>query len=123
MPKFRKKPIVIEASQWFQNGDHPNDYDDEKLGFENGELRTWTGAEVKANGWEGQVVGYFRHPQVSGEKPCEHCGVRMHEHGWIDTKEGGHIACPRDWIVTGIQNERYPVKPDIFEATYEQISE
>ena len=22
MPKFRKKPIVIEATQWFKNGDH-----------------------------------------------------------------------------------------------------
>lgn len=21
--KFRKKPVVIEASQWFKNGDHP----------------------------------------------------------------------------------------------------
>lgn len=23
MPKFRKKPIVIEAIQWFKLGDHP----------------------------------------------------------------------------------------------------
>lgn len=22
--KFRKKPVVIEATQWFMNGDHPN---------------------------------------------------------------------------------------------------
>ena len=21
--KFRKKPVVIEANQWFKNGDHP----------------------------------------------------------------------------------------------------
>ena len=21
--KFRKKPVVIEATQWFKNGDHP----------------------------------------------------------------------------------------------------
>ena len=25
MPKFRKKPVVIEAHQWFKNGDHPDD--------------------------------------------------------------------------------------------------
>jgi hypothetical protein len=23
--KFRKKPVVIEATQWFKNGDHPED--------------------------------------------------------------------------------------------------
>ncbi len=23
MPKFRKRPAVIEAHQWFKNGDHP----------------------------------------------------------------------------------------------------
>jgi hypothetical protein len=24
--KFRKKPVVIEATQWFKNGDHPAVY-------------------------------------------------------------------------------------------------
>ena len=23
MPKFRKKPVVIEAAQWHRHGDHP----------------------------------------------------------------------------------------------------
>ena len=26
MAKFRKKPVVIDATQWFKNGDHPLDY-------------------------------------------------------------------------------------------------
>lgn len=47
----------------------------------------------------------------------------MHHHGWIDTPEGGHIVCPGDWVITGIQGERYPCKPDIFEATYERVGE
>ena len=25
MPKFRKKPVVVEAHRWFKNGDHPED--------------------------------------------------------------------------------------------------
>ena len=25
MARFRKKPVVIEATQWFKNGDHPED--------------------------------------------------------------------------------------------------
>lgn len=46
----------------------------------------------------------------------------MHEHGWIDTLEGGHIVCPGDWIITGVNGERYPCKPDIFAKTYEDAS-
>lgn len=37
----------------------------------------------------------------------------------IDTLEGMMIANPGDWIITGVQGERYPCKPDIFDATYE----
>jgi hypothetical protein len=117
--KFRKKPVVIVATQWFKNGDHPDDYSEPKVGFEGGEIREWSGDEVRALGWEGQIVRYFRRPDVSGETLCRHCSLTMHVHGWIDTKEGGHIVCPGDWIITGVQNERYPCKPDIFEATYD----
>lgn len=45
----------------------------------------------------------------------------MQDHGWIDTPEGGHTVCPGDWIITGVVGERYPCKPDIFEATYEEV--
>lgn len=117
--KFRKKPVVIEAHQWFKNGDHPDDYSKDHDGWEGGELRVFTGAERKANGWEGDVVRYFRHPGVPGEQVCQHCGSTMHVHGWIDTLEGGHNVCPGDWIITGVKGERYPCKPDIFVATYE----
>lgn len=37
----------------------------------------------------------------------------------VETLEGPLYAKPGDWIVKGIQGEFYPVKPDIFEATYE----
>ena len=106
MPHFRKKPVVIEASQWFINGDHPDD----RAKQDDGSMR------------EGQVVRYFRHPAVSGAEQCQHCGRTMHEHGWIDTLEGGHIVCPGDWIITGVKGERYPCKPDIFVATYDPAS-
>ncbi|HHY74090.1 MAG TPA: hypothetical protein GX497_12890 [Bacillus bacterium] len=39
----------------------------------------------------------------------------------IETLEGLMTASPGDWIVTGIKGEQYPVKPDIFEATYSPI--
>lgn len=118
--KFRKKPVVIEATQWFKNGDHPNDYDRDHDGLEGGELRVFTGAERKANGWEGDVVRYFRTPDIPSDVLCT-CGNVMLYHGWIDTLEGGHIVCPGDWIIIGVKGERYPCKPDIFEATYDRV--
>lgn len=119
--KFRKKPVVIEASQWFKNGDHPQDYDSDQQGLENGEPRAFSGAERKANGGEGGVVRYYRHPNVPGESLCEQCGRTHHVHGWIDTLEQGHRVCPGDWIITGVKGERYPCKPDIFAATYDPV--
>jgi len=41
----------------------------------------------------------------------------------IDTLEGGHIVCPGDWVITGVAGERYPCKPAIFHATYEQVAD
>ena len=110
MEKFRKKPVVIEATQWFENGDHPEDGTEV---FEEGEF--------KGELLEGKIVRYYRTPDIDGQTKCKHCDSIMHNHGWIDTLEGGHIVCPGDWIITGVQRERYPCKPDIFEATYEPI--
>jgi len=112
--KFRKKPVVIEAAQWFLNGDHPEDYCHEMP------EQTVAGIYFLS---EGKVVRYFRHPQISGETICSKCGNTMDAHGWIDTPEDGHNVCPGDWIITGVKGEHYPCKPDIFEATYERVEE
>jgi len=40
-------------------------------------------------------------------------------HALIATLEGPHLVAPGDWIVTGVKGERYAVKPDVFELTYE----
>lgn len=109
--KYRRKPIEFEAHQWFKNGDHPQD----------GEERFPEGHEYAGEKLEGKVVRYFRHPFVDGQEKCQKCGQIMHVHGWIDTLEGGHNVCPGDWIVTGIQGEHWPVKPDVFAATYEPV--
>jgi hypothetical protein len=117
--KFRKKPVEIEATRWFKNGDHPGDYTEERRGFEDGYLRSFSGQYAKEHDWEGDVVRRFRRPDMRGDEACRHCGATMHIHGWIDTLEGGHIVCPGDWIITGVKGEVYPCKPDIFDATYE----
>ncbi len=103
MAKFRKKPAAVEAWQWFKNGDHPED-----------------GAEAPLR--EGEVVRFFRDPEHLGTIKCKCCDGLLHDHGWIDTLEGGHIVCPGDWVITGVKGEHYPCKPDIFKATYEGVS-
>ncbi|WP_419184727.1 hypothetical protein [Botrimarina mediterranea] len=40
----------------------------------------------------------------------------------IKTLEGDMRADPGDWIITGVKGERYPCKPDIFAATYEDAA-
>ena len=119
--KYRKKPVIIEATQWFKNGDHPEDYAQSKNGFVNGLIRAFGSSERAAKGWEGSVVRYYRNPDDHSDRACSSCRRIMHDHGWIDTAEGGHIVCPGDYIITGVQGERYPCKPDIFEATYEPV--
>ena len=41
----------------------------------------------------------------------------------IITLEGNHDVIPGDWIITGIQGEKYPCKPDIFDATYDFVED
>lgn len=76
--KYRKKPIVIEAVQFWPE----------------------------------------RQPWPDGVYPCE----APSERGLptIFTLEGPLRVSPGDWIITGVKGEKYPCKPDIFEATYEQ---
>lgn len=119
---YRKKPIVIEATQWHKNGDHPQDQVGEVLPDPMYPDKTY---EVL----EGKVVRFYRHPEVIGNRAhCDfpdtrrpQCAFTMDEHGWIDTMEGGHTVCPGDWIITGVQGEVYPCENHIFDQTYEKV--
>lgn len=93
MGNYRKKPVVVEAVQWNKHGDHP---------------------AVRSTSYS-EVADELGTSGCSQEPPCwgwEALGV-------IDTLEGRHIVTPGDWIVRGVKGEFYPVKPDIFDATYE----
>ena len=90
MPKFRKKPVVIEAVQWNKDGDHA----EVVLAFK----------EVDS----GLIVG-----QQSPFLPVSRATYA------IKTLEGWHEVTPGDWIITGVKGEHYPCKPDVFELTYE----
>lgn len=81
--KFRKKPIVIEASQW------------------NPGVLVDGVTEIVHDPGDGTTVS--------------------NGYGQIDTLEGPLRVSPNDWIITGVKGEKYPCKPDIFEATYERV--
>ena len=41
----------------------------------------------------------------------------------IHTLEGDMTASVGDYIITGVNGEQYPCKPDIFEKTYEPVED
>ena len=82
MPKFRKKPVVIEAVQFTGN-------DAECLAF----------------------------------CPIARDPVDDRANLVIPTLEGDMLVSMGDWIIKGVKGEFYPCKPDIFDATYEQVDE
>jgi hypothetical protein len=56
--------------------------------------------------------------------PLHPCGViinPMKQCVEINTLEGIMTGQIGDWIITGVNGERYPCKPDIFEKTYEPV--
>lgn len=92
MPDYRKKPIVINAEQWFP-GLMPG--------------------IVLRPGEEGAPTSWFDEKGLL----CPFAG----DLGWIGTLEGGHVVSPGDYIITGIKGEKYPCKPDIFNLTYAPV--
>jgi hypothetical protein len=101
MPKYRKKPVVIDAVQWdgTPRGATP--------------IIDWilSTSELSAR-WDEphDAIG----PDENG------LGCPASEGGlFINTLEGTMTVSPRDWVIRGVQGEFYPCKPDIFEQTYE----
>lgn len=90
--RFRKKPVEVEAIQ-FTGGNHQD-------------VSAFMGCECG-----------FGNP-VRDDCPYDHskAGPRF---VFIRTLEGTHRADRGDWIIRGVQGEFYPVKPAIFEETYE----
>ena len=91
--KYVKKQHVICASQWFKNGDHPDDETQMITSSSDG------GSPFRS---EGKIVRYYRRPDGDGQNKCEDCGEIMHVHGWIDDvaiRKDGCVVCPGDWII------------------------
>ena len=69
-----------------------------------------------------QFTGDVGAPEIMAlDVGCSHDPILEADVLHITTLEGVMTAIPGDWIVTGVKGERYPCKPDIFEATYEEV--
>lgn len=106
MAEYLTGTTKIEATQWFQNGDHPQD----------------GSYEIEVDGvtlfTEGKVVRRFRSPDRPGTEACDLCGHTMHIHGWIDVGEEGPTVCPSDFVITTEEGDVYPCPAAIFATTY-----
>ena len=92
MPKYRKKPVVIEAVQLLPTTLNPD------------------------------VVNFIG--EEKNYPDCEIAGIDPSDGRFkIKTLEGIMIADVGDFIIRGVSGEFYPCKPDIFEKTYDLVTE
>jgi len=91
MTKYRKKPVEIEAFQFYVDG-----------------FPDWFMDKVSAN--EVILINCDFNRYSINEASCK-----------IKTLEGTMVGNGGDYIIKGVQGEIYPCKPDIFEATYEKV--
>jgi hypothetical protein len=57
------------------------------------------------------------------KKPIVIEATRVTRRTIIDTLEGRMFANIGDWLITGVNNEQYPCKDDIFRKTYESVDQ
>lgn len=112
MPQYRKKPSLVEATQWYRNGDHP--FDNSKPVDTAGPSSTLT---------EGEVVKFFRRLGIPGDRICQECGSVMHKHGLIiDLNGEEEVVHPGDYILTHVRGHFYRRSARDFEAMYEEYT-
>lgn len=57
------------------------------------------------------------------KKPVIVQAYRTNKEITIHTLEGDMLASEGDYIITGVNGEQYPCKPDIFKKTYELVED
>lgn len=104
MPKFRKKPVVIEAFQMTR-----------EQRADNSDWPEWLHVAWGLDNAQFGAVFCVDFPKSDG---TDKLAIRTLESG-----KDAMIVDWDDWIIRGVKGELYPCKPDIFEATYERVPE
>lgn len=104
MPKYRKKPVIIDAFQMT-----------EARRWDNSEWPQWLHEAWNKEPSENAIWIDDEAPIAEGHESAAElvCG----------TLEGVHRISWGDYIIQGIQGEIYPCKPDIFAESYEQVKQ
>lgn len=102
MPKFRKKPVVIEAEKI-------------TLGCYDKMVEFFGEEPGKKYGY---IMGTHHPSEKVREGMVSDSQVNYFEM-FIHTLEGAMTGSFGDWIIKGVNGEFYPCKPEIFEKTYE----
>lgn len=111
MPLYQKKPPVVEATQWFRNGDHPMDNSRPIDRPDGDEMLT-----------EGFVVKFFSWFHIPGDRFCPECGNAMKRHGIIEGLNGEEeLVHPGDYIVTNAKGRFYRRSQKEFEEMYDPV--
>ena len=97
--KYRRKPVIMEAIKF--------EYTSECIAL----MYEFGGKSMIA-------INKHRHPFAKGWAE-----IGTLEDGSDETARVKHIATEGDYIVKGVTGEIWAVKPDIFEATYEEVEE
>jgi hypothetical protein len=107
--KYRKKSRLLEATQWFKNGDHPQD-----------ESVPLTASDEDSELSEGKVVQNYPETDISPENRfCPDCGNLMQRHGQLAGTNVDAIVCPGDYIVTNGDGFFFRTRKGEFESQYE----
>jgi len=69
------------------------------------------------------VEKYYKEPERFRKKPVVVEAYQTDKEMIINTLEGKMKANIGDWVITGVNGEQYPCKPDVFEKTYEPVIE
>ncbi len=94
MPRYRKKPVEVNAYQMTNN----NMYD-------------WWNWPA----WLHEAL--FKVPGSKGSLIKDGCTIHIH------TLDGKQLVSTNDYIIQDVKGEIYPCKPDIFEMKYEEVIE
>lgn len=103
--QYRKKPVVVEALQFFPVPAIIKTDDDGRQYVATPEILPAGVVKIPA-----MTVDARERRGITYDMPARYV---------VNTLEGQMQINPGDWLVTGVKGKKYPCRPDIFDLSYE----